>query len=85
MDFWGSVEFCFVGVGVEASPEELLVLWAELFGCGLLMDEFPDGVVCLLFVDVVFVRCDLAVGVSVKEVLGEYLVDVLLFVHDGWS
>ena len=84
MDFWGSVEFGFVGVDVESSPEEFLVLWAELFGGGFLVDELSEAAGCLLFVDVVFGRCDLSVGVSVEEVFGEYSVDVLLFVHDCW-
>ena len=84
VDFWGSVEFGFVGIDVESSPEELLVHWAEFFGFGLLVDEFSKEASCLLFVDVVFGRCDLSVGVSIEEVFGEYLVDVLLFVHDCW-
>ena len=85
MDFGGAVEFGFVGVDVESSPEELLVLWAELFGCGLLVDEASKEADYLLFVDVVFGGCDLSVGVSIEEVFGEYLFDVLLFVHDCWS
>ena len=84
VDFGGSVEFGFVGVDVESSPEELLVLWAEFFGCGLLVNEFSEEAGDLLFVDVVFVGRDLSVGVSIEEVFGEYLVDVLLFVHDCW-
>ena len=84
MDFGGSVKLGFVGVDVESSPEELLVRWVDLFGGGFLMDEFPEAAECLLFVDVVFGRCDLSIRGSIKEVFGEYSVDVLLFVHDGW-
>ena len=82
MDFGGSVELGFVGVDVESSPKEFLVRWADLFGGGFLMDEFPEAAECLLFVDVVFGRCELLVCGSIEEVFGEYSVDVLLFVHN---